>query len=111
MAKKDETLLQEKVLKYFKTLQLSGHPIFYDRRVAGGLSYEEGVPDIYCVYNGVHIEIELKVVGGAVRARQEAFERKCRNWGILYIRPDTYKEVVEYFEKRIIPLLGGGDQK
>lgn len=109
MAKKEETLLQEKVLKYLKNLQLSGHPLYYDRRVAGTLSYEEGVPDLYLVYNGIHIEVELKVVGGTARTRQEAFERKCKKWGILYIRPDTYKEFTDYMEKRIIPLIGGGD--
>lgn len=108
MAKKSETLLQTKVMKYFKKLQLEGHPFFYARRTAEGLSYEEGVPDLYCVYNGIHIEIELKILDGSVRTRQEAFERKCKKWGILYLRPMTYQEVVDFFEKRIIPELGGG---
>ena len=104
----EEALLQKKVITYIKQLELSGHPIDYERRQAGGLSYEEGRPDLYCVYNGIHIEIELKRVGGEARARQEAFERKCRKKGTIYIRPDTYKEFVDFFEKQIIPVLGGG---
>ena len=108
MAKNAETILQRKVLDYLKELQLSGHPLYYARRSGEGLGYEEGVPDLYFVYNGIHVEVEMKVVGGTARTRQEAFERKCRNWGILYIRPDTYKEFKDYMEKRIIPLIGGG---
>ena len=108
MATNEETLLQRKVLKYLKNLQETGHPLYYSRRSGEGLAYEEGVPDLYLVYNGIHVEVELKIIGGTVRARQEAFERKCKKWGILYIRPDTYKEFTDYMEKRIIPLIGGG---
>ena len=101
----NELNIQKKVLTYFKELQLSGHPIFFERRQAGGLAYKEGIPDIYVVYNGIHIEIEMKDVGGDVRARQEAFERKCKNWGIIYLRPDTFNEVKLFFEEKIIPNL------
>jgi len=101
----NESLVQSKVLKYLKKLEMEGHPIYYEHRQAMGLSYKDGVPDLYCVYNGIHIEIEMKDVGGDVRTRQEAFERKCYNRGIIYIRPDTFEEFKTFFETKIIPRL------
>ena len=106
MGKNGETLEQDKVIKYLKQLQLSGHPVHFERRQAGGLSGNEGYPDLWCVYNGIHIEIEMKIIGGVPSTKQEAFERKCRNWGILYIRPMTSKEAIDFFETKIIPSLG-----
>lgn len=107
MSKNAETLVQDKVIKYLKQLQLSGHPLIYERRQAGGLAGNEGAPDLWACYNGIHIEIEMKVIGGVPSPKQESFERKCRNFGILYIRPMTYKEAVDFFEKELIPAIRG----
>lgn len=100
-----ETLIQKKVLEYFKNLELAGHPILFERRQASGLAYKEGKPDLFCVYNGVHIEIEMKVPDGTVRTMQEKYEIKCKKRGIIYMRPNSFEEVKKYFEEVIIPNL------
>lgn len=110
MAKTPEKKVQDKIVEYLKSLKEKGHPIYLERRQAMGLGYKEGLPDLWVSYNGVHIEIECKQLEGSVRTRQEKWEREFKHIGIIYIRPDSAQEVIDLFEKEIIPVLSPGDK-
>ena len=106
MATTEEAKVKKSICEYLKTLDLNGHPIYFERREAGGFSYKEGLPDLWCIYDGIHIEIELKQPTGSTRARQEKWEREFRRKGVLYIRPHSFKEFKEWFEDRVLNVIG-----
>lgn len=87
-----EKYIQNEICKYLKSIE-DDHPIFWERRQAGGFSYKKGLADLYAVVDGLHIEIEVKRPGGHQSPRQEAFERLCKKKNILYICVDNADEV------------------
>lgn len=99
--KTPEKVVQDAILAYLKRLQKEGKPIFFERRQAGGLSYKMGIPDIYAVVNGVHLEIEVKKVGGELSVMQEKFAERCDRCGILWICADNIEIVKECIERLI----------
>lgn len=88
-----EKIVQNSIIKYFKSLELKGHPIFYERRQAGGFSYHMGISDLYAVYDGYHIEIEVKAPTKTLRPMQEKWKEKCNALGIYYICADNIQIV------------------
>ena len=98
MANKPETLIQTKILYYLKQLKEKGEPIFYERRQVGGLSYKKGMPDIYCIYKFVHIEIEIKTPTGELSTMQEKFRDRCKRDGTPWICVTSVNEVKDYIE-------------
>lgn len=92
-----EKIVQTAILKYLKKLSET-QPLFFERRQVGGLSYKKGIADIYAVYDGLHIEIEVKKPGGHQSAMQEKFEEKCKKIGIPYLCVDSVDQVVAFFE-------------
>lgn len=87
-----ETKVKEDILEYFKKLQNQGIPLFYERRQAGGFSYKKGLPDIYFVYDGIHIELELKAKEGHPSGMQIMWQRKFKE---LYNIDDYIVESVD----------------
>lgn len=97
-----EKRVQNPVLKYLKKLKEEGHPIVYERRQALACS-KTGMPDVWVLYNGVHIEIECKKpVGGELRTMQEKQRDLLIKAGAVYICPHSKEEVVELFNEIII---------
>lgn len=94
-----EKKVQNKIIAYLKDLQEKGHPLFFERRQAGGFSYKKGIPDLYAVYNGIHIEIEVKKPTGELAVMQEKFRDKCEKLNITYIAARNIEEVIELFQK------------
>ena len=94
-----EKRVQNKILNYLKKLKESRYPIFYERRQAGGFNYKKGIPDIYCVINGKHIEIEVKKEGGQLSTMQEKFRDMCREKNIEWICADNFEEFKLYLSK------------
>lgn len=92
-----EKRVQNKIIEYLKQLKDNGKPIFYERRQAGGYSYKKGIPDLYAVYNGVHIEIEVKAPGGSLSVMQEKFRDNCQKINILWICVDSVEQLKLYF--------------
>lgn len=87
-----EKMIQSKIISYLSKLADEGHPIFYERRQAGGFAYKKGLPDIYVVYNGKHIEVEVKRTGGQLSPMQETWARRFKQLGIThYIADDVEK--------------------
>ena len=61
-----EGKVKKSITDYFDRLIKGGAPLYYEVRQAGGVSYKAGLPDIWCVYKGKHIELEIKREKGGV---------------------------------------------
>ena len=61
-----EKQVQNKIVGFLKTLP----DCFVERRNAGGFGYHAGVPDVWFVYRGRHVEVEVKApsTGEATRS-------------------------------------------
>ena len=94
-----EKKVQNEILKYLDKLEKDGRKIFHERRQAGGFNYKKGIPDIYCVVNGKHIEIEVKKPGGKLSTMQEKFRDKCELLNINWIVVDDISELKEYMQE------------
>ena len=94
-----EKRIQNKILEY---LEKSGHPVFHQRRQAGGYSYKKGIPDIYCVVNGKHIEVEVKAPGGHLSPMQEKLRDLCKRNNIEWICVDDIEEFKSFIGKFVI---------
>lgn len=92
-----EKKVQNGILNYFKKLEEAGKPIFYQRRQAGGFNYRMGIPDLYAVYDGRHVEIEVKQPGGELSPLQEKFRDKCKRLNILWMCAESLEEVKRFF--------------
>lgn len=88
-----EKRIQNKILTYLYNLEKSGAPILVERRQAGGYNYKMGIPDVYCVVAGIHIEIEVKADNGELRPMQEKWKEKCDKIGIIYICAKSLDDV------------------
>lgn len=96
-----EKNIQNGILRFLKSLEQEGLPIFSQRRQAGGFSYKKGLPDVYCVINGKHVEIEVKRPGGQLSSAQETWRDKFHHLGIERFCFDS----VEECKKQILLLL------
>lgn len=96
---KDEKSIQNKILKYLKTVE----NCFVMRREAGGFTYRKGLPDIYCIYKGKHIEIEVKDPKGEQSMMQKKQQEILENAGAIYILAtsleDVQKKIWEIFAR------------
>ena len=79
-----EKKVQNEIIKYFEDLAKKGHNVRIERRQAGGLSYKKGMADLWAVYDGKHIEIEVKKPNGKRTPMQEKWEFMCNQINILY---------------------------
>ena len=94
-----EKKVQNKILTYLKELKEDNEPIFFERRQAGGFSYKKGIPDLYAVYYGLHIEIEVKKVGGKLSTMQEKFRDMCYKNNIKYICADNVDSFINFMNE------------
>lgn len=83
-----EQRVQIKIIKLLKLIP----GLVYERRQAGGFNYRKGDPDIWAVYQGKHIEIEVKAPGGQPSSLQLLKEKNFKNAGALYWRGDNTKD-------------------
>ena len=95
--KTPEKKVQDKILSYLKKLKNEGSPIFYERRQAGGYSYKKGIPDIYCVYDSYHIEIEVKASNGKLSTMQEKVRDELLYSNSFYICASNFEEFLYFF--------------
>ena len=99
-----EKKVQNNIVDYLKSLEKQGFPVMVERRQAGGFSYKMGIPDLYAVINGIHLEIEVKRPGGQLRPMQEKYKQKCINKNIAYVCADNVdivkNEVMLLLEKK-----------
>lgn len=93
-----EKKVQNQVIKYLKDLAEQGYPIYVERRQAGGYSYKKGTPDLYCVANGQHLEIEIKKPNGHLSPLQERYRDMCKELNIAWICIDDVQALKNYLE-------------
>lgn len=92
-----EKRVQNSLIKYMSKLREIEHPLFFERRQAGGFSYKMGIPDLYAVYNGRHIEIEVKAPGEELRPMQIKFMQQCCKLNILWICVSDLNALRQFF--------------
>ena len=91
---KAEDKIQASIIRWLKN-----NNIFYMRREAGGFTYRKGLPDLYAIYKGKHIEIEVKDPKGEVSSMQIKQRQKLEEAGAIYILAKSLEDVVNIFQK------------
>lgn len=94
-----EKEIQNSIMSYFKKLKASGIDNYVERRQAGGFAYKMGLPDLWVVIFGKHIEIEVKRPGGQPRATQEKWARRFTEMDAIYLCADSVIDVIDLIEK------------
>ena len=97
MAKQLETNISKDCLKLLDNLIDQGYPIYYEHRSgSGGFNYKKGIPDLFVVINGKHIECEMKTPYGSRTSMQEKWAYKFIKLGIAYVCPASFAEFKDY---------------
>lgn len=96
-----EKIVQNNIVDYLNRLANEGLPVLVERRNAGGFSYKKGIPDLYAIINGIHLEIEVKRPGGQPSMMQLKYADKCRAKNIPWICADNV-EVIEGIVKMFL---------
>lgn len=106
MSKKTpEGNVQQDIIDYVNYLEDYGYPIWYERRQAGGFNYKKGAPDLFVVYNGIHIEVEVKQQDGERSPLQEKWEKRCKNkYKCEYVCVYSFLEFKKYINLLIYEL-------
>lgn len=94
-----EKIIQNSIINYLKKLENEGEKIFYQRRQAGGFNYHKGLPDIYVVYNGLHIEIEVKAEKGKQSEMQIKWQKRFEKLNIKYICCKNVDDLKEFLKE------------
>lgn len=93
-----EKKVQNSIINYLKELQKQNYRIFYERRQAGGFSYKKGISDLYMIFNGKHIEIEVKSETGKLSIMQEKWRDKCKSLNISWICISSVSQFIEFIK-------------
>lgn len=96
-----ETIIQNKIIKYIKKLADDGYPIMYFRRQAGGYSYKAGLPDLFFIFDGRHVEVEVKAPGGERSPLQYKWEEKFKRINVDYLCVDNLEDFKEFMKNYI----------
>lgn len=94
-----ETKVKNDILKYLSELQKQKQPIFFERRQACGGNYKKGIPDIYAVYRGIHVEIEVKAENGHLSTMQEKFAIFCRSNQVKWVCAKSVEDVARILDE------------
>lgn len=98
-SKTPEKKVQDKIISYLDSIHKSGASphLEWFRRDAIGPNYKRGLPDIWVLVNGRHIEIEVKAPGKSRTAMQIKWEERFRLCRIPYMVVDSFDKFVELF--------------
>ena len=97
-----EKKVQNKIIEYLKHLRKTNHPIEFERRQAGGFNYDKGKPDIWVVYNGIHIEIEIKSETGKLSINQIKWKQRFEKINCEYLVVDSFDNFLVKFSKFLL---------
>ena len=102
----DEAKVTNDILTYLENLKKFDHPIYWEHRSGqGGFGYKKGTPDLFIVYNGLHLEVEIKGAFGKRSSSQDKFKWKCETiWHIPYCCPHSLEEFVDWFLDVVFPV-------
>lgn len=88
-----EKVVQNKILDALRDLEKDGHPIIIQRRQAGSYNYSKGIPDVYFIYNGTHVECEVKRPGGHLSTMQEKWRDRCLQRNCLWCCVESIEDL------------------
>lgn len=88
-----EKKLQNKIIALLE----SDPTVYYERRQAGGFSYKAGLPDLWFLKNGKHVEVEVKAPNGYPTGLQLSKEKVLRAAGSLYWRGKNFEDFEKFF--------------
>lgn len=89
-----EKKVQNDIILYLKSLN-----VFYERRQTGGFNYKKGIPDLYFVYKGQHVEVEVKKENGSLSIMQEKFRDMCKEKSIKWTCVSSLNEFKTFVEQ------------
>lgn len=88
-----EKKIQDKIQKTLKSLG-----IYVERRQISGVGAKKGKPDLWIVYKGHHVEIEVKAPGGELSTMQMIQITKFQSQNVPCIVVESVEEVLEYLK-------------
>lgn len=71
-----EKSLQTRIMAACKRKEKECPYFYYERRIAQGIGYRKGLPDMFLVYRGIHVEVELKREDGHLSVLQEVRRKR-----------------------------------
>ena len=89
-----EKHVQNAIVDYLKTKP----GLYLERRNAGGLGYKAGRPDIWFLWKGAHVEVEVKAPRGSAGSLQLKHEDALREAGAYYWRGSSADDFIRWFE-------------
>lgn len=97
----NEKTLQNKVIEYLKKLKEKNIPVFWNKRQSGGWNYRIGLPDLYVVINGKHLEIEIKSPERDIvyKPEQLLWKTEFEKLNIPHLISNNYQEIVGFIIK------------
>lgn len=99
-----EKRVQNSIIKFLDSVKRKDGTLLYFRRQAGGFSYKDGLPDLWVLYHGLHLEVEVKAVGGSPDPLQLKWEDRFKKAGALYWRGNSATDFEEFFNERFATL-------
>ena len=98
-----EGKVKKKITDLLTRLEKEGAKIHHEVRVAVGPSYKKGLPDLWLVINGQHIEIEVKrEEGGVLSTMQIKYQKYFNDLGIPCYVVSNLNEFKEILKKRLL---------
>ena len=88
-----EKKIQDNIQKTLKSLG-----IYVERRQISGVGAKKGKPDLWIVYKGHHVEIEVKAPGGELSTMQMIQIKKFQSLNVPCIVVESVEEVLEYLK-------------
>lgn len=87
-----ERKVKKKIIEYLKA-----HDICHEPREAGGFTYRKGRADLWLVYEGYHVEVEVKAPGGTMSAMQYKWVDYCRQHRVYWCCVSSVEDLLRLF--------------
>lgn len=100
MSNTPETKVKKEIKKYLKRLSDEGQLIYSEVREAGGYQFRKGLPDMWALINGVHLEIEIKRPDGGRRSTMQLkWAEIFDHLGVPYCCVDSPEQLDDVIKK------------
>lgn len=90
-----EKRVQTQITNYLKTLP----NCYVERRSSYGFSYKKGIPDIFFVFQGKHVECEIKKETGTTSSMQDYYKKYFLSIGVLYVEVHSLIDLKDFINK------------
>ena len=90
----EEKKIQNEIISYLCSLP----NCYVERRSPLGFSYKKGIADLFFVYRGIHVEVEVKKIDGTTSPMQDKWKERCERLLIPYIEAHSKEDVKKWIE-------------